>query len=178
MKDALIGAVVTAAVSTVGDYLWSNVLPHDQPVYWFAHAIVLFSTLGACLGWPARRPLAGAAGAVIIGCAATLGFYLLRPVVGYAAAMFGLFFGMWLALGVLVVRVLQGRRGMADILTRSALAAVGSGLGFYLISGIWFPFDPRGWDYAVHFVSWIVAYFPAFAALLLRRPAADASSLG
>jgi hypothetical protein len=27
---------------------------------WFAHAIVLFLTIGACLGLPSRRPLAGA----------------------------------------------------------------------------------------------------------------------
>jgi len=27
-----------------GDYLWRNVLPHGRPAYWFAHAIVLFST--------------------------------------------------------------------------------------------------------------------------------------
>ena len=54
---------------------------------------------------------------------------------------------------------------------RSALAALGSGLGFYAISGIWFPFNPHGWDYAKHFVYWTIAYLPGFAALLmpLRR---------
>lgn len=57
---------------------------------------------------------------------------------------------------------------MGAVLVRSALAAVGSGLGFYAISGIWFPFNPRGWDYAIHFVCWTVAYLPGFAALLLR----------
>ena len=43
---------------------------------------------------------------------------------------------------------------------------IGSGLGFYLISGIWRPFDPKGWDYAVHFLSWTIAYLPGFVALL------------
>lgn len=43
---------------------------------------------------------------------------------------------------------------------------IGSGLGFYLISGIWRPFDPEGWDYAVHFLSWTLAYLPGFVALL------------
>jgi hypothetical protein len=34
------------------------------------------------------------------------------------------------------------------------------------------PFDPRGWDYARHFVYWTVAYLPGFAALLsVRRQA-------
>ena len=59
MKHALLGALVTAAVSTVGDYLWAYVLPHRQPIYWFAHAIVLFITVGLCLGLPSRRPLLG-----------------------------------------------------------------------------------------------------------------------
>src|SRR5215212_5819257 len=92
IRDSVIGALVTAVASTAGDYLWKNVLPHGQPVYWFAHAIVLFVTVGACLGWPTRKPLAGAVGAVIVGCAATLGFYLLQPLMGYPA-MFPLFFG-------------------------------------------------------------------------------------
>jgi hypothetical protein len=28
MAAALVGALVTAAVSTLGDYLWANVIPH------------------------------------------------------------------------------------------------------------------------------------------------------
>jgi hypothetical protein len=168
MKYALVGALVTAAVSTAGDYLWANVLPHGRPVYWFAHAIVLFATVGACLEWPSRKPLAGVAGAALIGCVATLGFYLLQPLMGYSA-MFVLFIALWLALGVLTGRVLQRKDSINAVLARSALAAAGSGLGFYAISGIWFPFNPHGWDYARHFVSWTVAYLPAFAALLVKQ---------
>ena len=168
MREALVGALVTAAVSTLGDYLWKNALPHGQPIYWFAHAIVLFATIGACLGWPSRKPLAGALGAIAIGCMATAGFYVLQPLMGYSA-LFLLFVLMWVGLGLLTGRVLQGRRGMTDVLVRSLLAAIGSGLGFYLISGIWMPFNPHGWDYAKHFVYWSLAYLPAFAALLARR---------
>jgi hypothetical protein len=163
------GAVVTAAVSTVGDYLWANVLPHGQPVYWFAHAIVLFLTIGACLGLPSRRPLAGAGGAVLIGCISTAGFWVLRPILGYAASMFLLFTLLWIALGVLTGRVLQRRDNIGAVLVRSALAAVLSGLGFYAISGIWMPFNPHGWDFARHFVYWTIAYLPGFAALLARN---------
>src|SRR5437867_13152950 len=168
MRNAVTGVVATAAVSTVGDYLWANVLPHGQPVYWFAHAIVLFLTIGACLGLPSRRPLAGAGGAVLIGCLATAGFWILRPLLGYAVSMFLLFALMWIALGVLTGRVLQRRDNTGTVLLRSALAAVGSGLGFYAISGIWMPFNPHGWDYARHFVYWTIAYLPGFTALLGR----------
>ena len=171
MTAALVGAVVTAAVSTIGDYLWANVLPHGPRIYWFAHAIVLFLTIGACLGLPSRRPLAGAFGAVAIGCLATAGFWILRPVVGYAGSLFLLFALLWIALGVLTGRVLQQRDNIRAVLVRSALAAVGSGLAFYAISEIWMPFNPHGWDYARHFISWTIAYLPAFAALLLDSPA-------
>ena len=164
----VIGAVVTAAVSTLGDYLWANVLPHGQPIYWFAHAVVLFATVGFCLGLPSRKPMAGAVGAAAIGCAATAGFYFLQPLMGYSA-MFVLFVALWLGLGLLAGRVLQRRDSMQAVLVRSVLAAVGSGLGFYAISGIWMPFNPHGWDYARHFVYWTLAYLPGFAALLLRR---------
>lgn len=177
MKYTVAGAVATAAVSTLGDYLWANVLPHHLPVYWFAHAVVLFSTVGACLGWPSRKALIGAAGAVAIGCLATLGFYLLQPLLGYSA-MFLLFVAMWIALGFLAGRVLQRRRDLSSVLTRSALAAVGSGAGFYAISGIWFPFDPRGWDYALHLVYWTLAYLPAYAALLLGVSPPDNARTG
>src|SRR5438874_1925068 len=140
MRNAVVSAVVTAAVSTLGDYLWANVLPHGQPIYWFAHAIVLFLTVGFCLGWPSRKPLEGAIGAAAIGCAATAGFYFLQPLMGYSA-MFLLFAALWIGLGLLTGRVLQKRRSVGDVLARSALAAIGSGLGFYAISGIWMPFN-------------------------------------
>ena len=165
-RAAVTGALITAAVSTVGDYLWANVLPHHQPIYWFAHAIVLFLTVGACLGWPARKPLVGAIGAALVGCVATLGFYFLQPLMGYSA-MFVLFVALWVALGILTGRVLQRHDSIGAVLSRSALAAIGSGLAFYAISGIWMPFNPHGWDYTRHFVYWTIAYLPGFAALLL-----------
>ena len=167
-RSAVVGALVTAAVSTAGDYLWANGLPHGQPIYWFAHAIVLFTTVGVCLGLPSRKPLVGAIGAVAVGCVATAGFYVLQPLMGYSA-MFPLFVGLWLGLGMLTGRLLQQRSSAGEVLTRSILAAAGSGLGFYAISGIWMPFNPHGWDYAIHFVYWTLAYFPAFAALLIQK---------
>jgi len=166
-RAAIAGALITAAVSTLGDYLWKNVLPHGLPAYWFVHAIVLFATIGLCLGLPSRRPLAGALGAIAIGCAATAGFYVLQPAMGYAA-MFPLFFAMWIGLGLLTGRVLQQRDSIGAVAVRSLVAAVGSGLGFYAISGIWMPFNPQGLDYVKHFVYWTLAYLPAFAALLVR----------
>jgi len=167
VANAVIGAIVTAAVSTVGDYLWANVLPHHRPIYGFAHGAILFLTVGFCLGIDAGKPLAGAIGGVVIGLAATCGFYLLQPFIGYAG-LFVMFVALWVALGLLSGRALQRRDSMRAVLVRSTLAAIGSGLGFYAISGIWFPFNPHGWDYAKHFVYWTLAYLPGFAALLVN----------
>ncbi len=168
IRNAIAGAVVTAAVSTLGDYLWANVLPHHRPIYGLAHGALLFLTVGSCLGAAARKPMAGAAGGALIGFSAAAGFYLLQPFIGYSG-MFVMFVGLWVALGWLNGRVLERRDTLRVVLVRSALAAVGSGLGFYAISGIWFPFHPHGWDYAVHFGCWTAAYLPGFGALLSRR---------
>jgi hypothetical protein len=165
VSGAIVGAIVTAAVSTAGDYLWKNVLPHGIPIYWFAHGALLFLTVGFCLGLPSRKPVAGAIGGMVVGLAATAGFAVLRPFIGYAG-MFVMFFALWIGLGLLAGRILEKRDTFATVLTRSVIASLGSGLGFYAISGIWFPFDPHGWDYAKHFVYWTLAYLPGFAALL------------
>jgi len=169
MKAIAIGALVTAAVSTVGDYLLANVLPHRVPIFGFLHGALLFFTVGYCLGLPSRKPLAGALGGVAVGVGATAGFYLLMPFIGYSA-LFVMFVALWVALGVLARRVLQRGERIGVVLLRSAVAAIGSGLAFYAISGIWFPFNPHGLDYAKHFVYWTVAYLPGFAALLWSRP--------
>src|SRR5215210_485960 len=147
MRYVISGALATAAVSTLGDYLWANVLPHQVPIYGLAHGALLFLTVGLCLGSASHTPLMGAIGGAAIGFGATVGFYALQPYLGYSA-LFVLFVGLWVALGVLNGRVLQTRDSAGTVRVRSLLAAIGSGLGFYAISGIWFPCDPQGWDYA------------------------------
>src|SRR6185295_7286203 len=92
--SVVIGAVVTAVVSTAGDYLWANVLPHGIPIYWFAHGALLFFTVGLCLGLPSHKPLLGGGGGVVVGVAATAGYALLRPVLGYSG-IFVMFFALW-----------------------------------------------------------------------------------
>ena len=125
MKAALIGALVTAAVSTFGDYLWANVIPHRIALYGLAHGLVLFLTVGLCLGLPARKPVAGAIGGAVVGLSSAGLFYVIQPIVGYATAMFTLFFALWIALGVLTGRVLQQRDSIRAVLLRSVLAAIG-----------------------------------------------------
>jgi hypothetical protein len=83
--------------------------------------------------------------------------------------MFFVWAFVWIALAVIVGRVLAASlEPWTRVLVRGMAAMIGSGLAFYLISDIWRPFNPQGWDYAVHFVSWTLAYLPGFLALLVR----------
>ena len=170
MRRALVGAVLIAAVSTLGDFVWAGLgLRHRVP-YGLAHGAFLFLCIGAYLGSLERQLLRGAIAGALIGLLAAGGFYLLAPIAGYSV-MFAVWAFVWLALAILAGRALPraSRWSWRETLVRGTLAMIGSGLGFYLISDIWRPFDPQGWDYAVHWLSWTAAYLPGFLALLGMR---------
>ena len=182
IREAVGGALLLAALSTCGDYLWANVVPHHRPIYGLMHGTILFLVVGEYLGALTGKAAIGALGGALIGFLAAGSFYVLSPMLGYSA-MFLLYVAVWVAIGLLNGRVLQpaGKPGvsaeperMSLVVTRSLLAAIGTGIVFYAVSGIWFPFNPHGWDYAVHFLSWTIAYLPAFAALLLTRSSGGA----
>jgi hypothetical protein len=168
LAAALAASLGIAGLSTVGDFVWAAWLPGHRAVYGLVHGALLFLAIGGVLGGFAGRRLHGAIAGAAIGFLAAGAFYVAAPVTGYSV-MFAVWVGVWLALGILYAR-LGGRRGTSRIvLARGSMAALASGLAFYLISGIWRPFDPAGWDYALHFGAWTVAYFPGFAALLTAR---------
>ena len=121
--------------------------------------------MGAYFGALNRKIRTGALYGAGIGLAAAGTFYLLAPVTGYAA-MFVVWAFIWFALAFAVRQLLPPSN--SSVLLRGVLAMAGSGLGFYLISDIWRPFDPKGWDYATHFLAWSIAYLPGFCALLLK----------
>ena len=139
-----------------------------RPVYGLTHGTLLFLGIGLVFGVAAGRAASGAIAGAVLGFAAAGSFYVLAPLMGFAA-MFVAWIGVWVALGVLNAR-LNGRPLRAEAACGAA-AAVTSGVAFYLVSGIWMPFDPVGWDYAVHLVAWTVAYLPGFGVLLVRPPA-------
>jgi hypothetical protein len=90
---------------------------------------------------------------------------------GYAA-MFVAWMALWAAFGLLSGRFLgEPRQAVGTALARGLVAAVGSGLAFYAISGIWTRPAPGGPDYAYHFLCWTGAFLPGFLALLAGAPA-------
>lgn len=171
IRTSLAGAASIAAVSTLGDFLWATWELHNTPLNGVLHGALLFLCVGLYLGALAKKRLTGAMAGALIGGLAAGSFYLVRPTVG-RSAMFFLWFATWIALGFL--NQYLTRREVSGINFRAAfgrgmLAAVGSGAAFYLVSGIWFPFNPQGWDYLLHFGAWTVAYLPGFAALRIER---------
>lgn len=169
LREAIGGALAIAAVSTLGDYVWATWIPSHRAVVGLAHGVLLFLCVGAYLGAVAGQTAQGAIAGPIVGLLAAASYYALAPVLG-RSAMFVAWIAVWVALGLVNARLRRQPGGVREALIRSSVAAIGSGIAFYLISGIWFPFDPQGWDYAAHFVSWTFAYLPAFGALLVERP--------
>jgi len=66
---------------------------------------------------------------------------------------------------------LRGRAALSrEVLARGLAAALGAGLAFWAVSGIWLHHDPGGPNYPYNFVCWTLAFLPGFAALLVGGP--------
>jgi hypothetical protein len=168
LRNALVCALAIAALSTLGDFVWARWIPEHRPFFGLAHGLVLGAAIGLVLGVPRGRAAKGALLGALIVLVAAGGFYGLRPFLGYSA-MFVLWMAFWAAFGLLSGRWLGPHHSLGESLARGGLAAVGSGLGFYAISGIWTRFDPKSIDYTYHLACWTIAFAPGFVALLLER---------
>jgi hypothetical protein len=175
---ALTGAVLLGALMTIGDFVWANWRVRHLALYGVLHGMAIFLAIGLFLGGRTGAALPGGIAGVVAGAAAAGSFYVLAPVMGYSA-MFASWMLVWIGLGFinawLTLRATRrphdGSGGImvSEAMGRGAIAALASGAAFYAVSGMWFPFNPAGWDYAVHFLSWTFAFLPGFAALLWRK---------
>jgi hypothetical protein len=173
--QALIGALVLAVVSTLGDYIWDVQGLRHRVVYGLVHGAAVCLSVGAVVGWRARKPILGAAAGMAIGIAAAGMFYLLAPWLRYSA-MFPSWMFFWICFALLQ-EGLDSAPAYASAAKRGLAAALLSGLAFYAISGIWTRPSPGGPDYPRHFISWAFAFFPGFAALFAgRRTGAGSTS--
>ena len=162
------GALATAAVSTFGDFVWAAWIPRHRPVFGLTHGTLLFLAIGLYLGVLARRPAGGAIGGALIGFCAAAAFYVLAPVTG-AWVMFAVWIGAWEMLTLLHIRLQSMPTTTKALLVRGGIASLACGAAFYAVSGIWFPFNPMGWDYLWHFGAWTLAYLPGFAVLFIAN---------
>jgi hypothetical protein len=164
MKNAIVSTLVIAAVSTAGDFVWATWLPRPQMIAGLIHGALLCLAAGLALGLPVRRPAAGAAAGLIVGFLAAASYYALAPLLGFGA-MLPAWFLLWMLLSVTNGMVLRRERRAGAALARGAIAGVASGLAFYAVSGMWRNWDPASINYAEHFLRWVVAFAPGFAAL-------------
>jgi hypothetical protein len=170
---ALGGALLLALLSTGGDFVWANWRVRHLAFYGVLHGVSIFLVTGWYLGWLAGRPVAGAIAGVVAGAAGAGSFYAMAPLMGYYA-MFVSWVLVWVALGIINPVLLYSRpkgvviSALPPIVLRGVIAALASGAAFYLVSGMWFPFNPStAADYVEHFGRWTFAFLPGFAALLV-----------
>jgi hypothetical protein len=179
LAEAITGSLAIAALSTAADFVWATWISSHRAIYGFVHGTLLFLVIGLMLGRVAGRAAAGAIAGACVGALAAGLYYLLAPLLGFSAmivAWMAVWFGLAAVYGRLNAQRVDAaarhdvRVNLGAVVARGLIAAVASALAFYSISGIWRPFNPQGFDYVVHFVAWTFAYFPGFAALLMRRP--------
>jgi hypothetical protein len=165
---SVFGALSIAVVSTLGDFIWATWIPRHRPIYGLTHGVLLFCFIGLYLGVVAGKPARGAIAGALIGGLAAGSFYVFAPLAGFPVMLI-VWFAAWVGLGGLNEYLNRRPAITRPAITRGLLAAAAFGVAFYLVSGIWFPFDPEGWDYLAHFAGWTFAYLLGFAAVLCRR---------
>lgn len=166
---SIAGALLLGAANTLGDFIWASLDLRHRTAFGVAHGSLLLLCLGLFLGVLVGRPLVGAIGGIVGGILAAAAFYVLAPLMGMAAM-----FAAWMALWILVALldgVILRREPAGPALVRGVSAAVLSGVAFYAISGIWLQPPQDGPHYLTNFVSWTIAFFPGFLALLAGRGA-------
>jgi hypothetical protein len=167
---AVVGALLLGALNTFGDFVWARFISSHRAVFGLAHGTLLLMAVGLYLGVLRGRPGLGAVAGATVGLLAAASFYALAPLLGYSA-MFVSWMALWIGFAFLDAKLL-GAAAPRETLVRGVLAAIGSGIAFWAISGIWLRPAPGGPRYAYNFACWTLAFLPGFLALLLRgRPA-------
>jgi hypothetical protein len=169
---AVVGALLLAALSTFGDFVWARFVSAHRTPLGLIHGTLLLLAMGLYLGALRGRPARGALAGALVGLCAAASFYVLAPLLGYSA-MFVSWMALWLGFAFLDARLRGGVRAR-ELFARGLAAAVGSGLAFYAISGIWTKPAPGGPSYPYHFLCWTIAFLPGFGALLLGATTAAA----
>jgi hypothetical protein len=173
---ALLGALLLGALNTLGDFLWAQYVSRHRAVLGLLHGALLLMALGLYLGVLRRRPLLGALGGAAVGLASAGLYYALAPMLRFYAMLVS-WMALWIGFALLDARVLQRDVPPREALVRGLIAAIGSGIAFYAISGIWTRPRAGGPSYGYNFLCWTVAFLPGFMALLLKKPR-DTSGAG
>lgn len=174
MKVAL-GVLGVALVATLGDYTWYTLHVRHSMTAGIVHGAVLLTAVGAVLGIDAGRVVRGLPIGALSGVGGALIYYVLVALFDrrtYGTAIPAAWVGMWLIVAVLDGRWLRApwRRPWGEIVVRGVLAAVVSGIAFYLVlNTLWGRPPAGGRNYALQFGAWVVAWAPGLLALTWGR---------
>jgi hypothetical protein len=172
---AVVGILGVALVATLGDYTWYTIGVRHSIVTGVIHGAVLLTAVGAVLGYDAGRFLKGLPIGALAGIGGALTYYLLVAIMDrrtYGTAIPASWVALWFILAVLDGRWLRApfRRPWREIAIRGVLAAVLSGVAFYLVMNtLWGRPPATGRNYFVQFAAWVVAWAPGLLALTLGR---------
>jgi hypothetical protein len=170
MKITL-GVLGVALVATLGDYTWYTLNVRHNIVTGVIHGAVLLTAVGAVLGLDAGRTLKGLPIGMLSGVGGALIYYLLIAIFGgrtYGSAIPVSWVAMWLLVALLDGRWLRApqRRPWGEIAARGVLAAILSGIAFYLVmTTLWGRPPATGRNYLLQFAAWVVAWAPGLLAL-------------
>jgi hypothetical protein len=165
-------AVFVAFVATVGDYIWFEYGVHHTALNGVIHGAALLLAVGLVLGQQSGQLIKGAIGGVIAGVAGAGAFYAVSQPLGYLGALIAAWVFMWMVLAAVSAWV----RGYPGDVPRwvgpGIIAAVLSGIAFYLVSGIWTdPVRGASRNYLWHLAAWTIAWAPGITALTWTRRA-------
>ena len=166
----LLGILLVALTSTLGDYVWYEFGVRHRIVVGILHGAVLLMAVGGVVGLAARRVGAG----LPIGAAAGIGGAIAYYLIDTGARGVALF-AEWAICGLLLAvgegRLLQRpQRPWSEVVTRGVLAAILGGLSFYLVVNILWGRPPAGGrNYVVQFAAWTFAWAPGILALVAGK---------
>ena len=143
---ALVAAIILAALSTLGDFLWAHHGIKHRMFAGILHGALLCLCLGVVLGYggkTAKSILLGALGGLVIGILSAGGYYLMRPFIRSEAVIVA-WMELWILAALLHWWVGTISESLKLTLLRGILAAATSGLAFYAISDIWTKHTPGG----------------------------------
>lgn len=173
MLFALTAAATLAVAMTAGDMLWAGLSLRHRMGYGLAHGALVCLLIGGFVGRRCGRTAAGLAAGLPIGLLAAGLFYALAPWLRYSA-MFPAWMFFWVLFALLQAHLAGGESWRAA-LGRGLVAALISGVAFYLISGVWTRPGAGSARYLYHLGAWFIAFLPGFAALFLARAHAGSS---
>jgi len=165
MMHAVFAALAMGLVMTGGDVLWSALNIRHRVAYGLIHGAVMCLCLALAIGARAGKPGRAALAGPFIGVIAAASFYALAPVLRWGA-LFPAWMAFWILFAFLQQRLNRNER-LAAAALRGIIAALLSGVAFYLISGIWTN-EARYRSVAIHFAAWSFAFLPGFLGLFHR----------